>query len=87
MKKITLILGISALLVACGEDQQPKVCECIKLYSEISAKADKADAEGGNSFEVRKEAQKASNGKFEECEKFQAEMGDDKFATMSENCK
>lgn len=88
MKKVTMIVGIAILMISCGEDQQAKVCECKKLYDEILLKADQAEEAGGNWTEARKEAEKATNGKFEECDAFHTkEVGDKEFYEMGKNCK
>ena len=86
MKKFFLVLLSAGLLSACGEDQQTKVCACSKIYDQVFAAADKADEEGGNSSEAREKAIADSKGEFESCEKFHAEVGDEKFYEMSQKC-
>ena len=88
MKKVTLIIGVAVLLISCGEDQQAKVCECSKLYDEISLAADKEEEAGEDYMDAMTAAQKASNGKFEECDEFHTKVvGDEEFFNMSEKCK
>ena len=88
MKKVTLLVGVIIAMSSCGEDQQAKVCECSKLYDEISLKADQAEEAGGDWVDAHKEAEKATDGKYEECDKFHTqEVGDEKFYEMSKNCE
>jgi len=87
MKKLAMVLGVSVLMVSCGEDNQAKVCECSKIYDEISAKADLAEEAGEDWMEARIAAQAETKGAFEECDKFHKEFGDEKFYEMSQTCK
>lgn len=88
MKTTTIILGLALFTASCGEDHQAKVCECKVIYDEVSLKAEQAEAAGGNWSEAQSEAIKATNGKFEECDKFHTEVVSDQlFYELGKNCK
>ena len=87
MKKITMILGVSIMMMSCGDDTQATVCECSKLYDDASAAGDKAEANGGDWVAARQAYSEAHQEASEMCEKFHKELGDEKFHTMSKECK
>jgi len=87
MKKLTIILGASLLMMSCGDDTQATVCECSKMYDEASASADKAEENGEDWVDAYQASMEADKEKNEMCEKFHKELGDEKFHTMSQECK
>jgi hypothetical protein len=86
MKTITMILGVSILLISCGEDPKAKVCECSKLYDDITAEEVKLEESGLGGIESMKQARENHIEAFEECEKFHKELGDEEFYEMSQEC-
>lgn len=80
-------MGISLLMLSCGEDQQAKVCDCSKLYDDIRIEGEKAAENGEGEITAMKIAREAHKEEFQACEKFHKEVGDEKFYEMSKECK
>lgn len=88
MKKLTIVIGIAALMISCGEDHQAKVCECKKLYNEIGEKAAQLEESGEGGITSQMKAIEAYKDKHDECHKFHTEVvGDAQFYEMGKNCK
>ena len=88
MKKVIFISAATLILISCGgEDKKQKVCDCKKLYDGIEAEAKKMEDEGMDGLSAQNKAREEKKSEFDECEKFHAEVGDEKFYEMSQECK
>ena len=87
MKKITIALGVSVLMMSCGEDQQAKVCECSKLYDEIRVEEEKLEESGVGGIDAMTQARESHKEAYDACSKFHKEVGDEEFYEMSQECK